>query len=77
MAINVDFVKNWSSPVVRQTYSEKDAILYALALGYGSQPNSPDELRFVYEKGMQAVPTLATTLCYPGFWITDPRMIGF
>ncbi|MDY7546124.1 MaoC/PaaZ C-terminal domain-containing protein [Glaciimonas sp. CA11.2] len=73
MAINVDFVKNWSSPVVRQTYSEKDAILYALALGYGSQPNSPDELRFVYEKGMQAVPTLATTLCYPGFWITDPR----
>jgi acyl dehydratase len=73
MSININAVKNWSFPVLRQTYSEKDTILYALSLGYGSQPASETELRFVYEHGLRAVPTMAALLCHPGFWISDPR----
>lgn len=73
MAINVDVVKDWVFPVIRQTYTEKDTILYGLSLGYGGQPTSDAELRFVYERGLMTVPTMATTLCHPGFWIADPR----
>lgn len=73
MAINVDAVRNWEFPVLTQTYSEKDTILYALALGYGTQNTDPGELKFVYEKDLEAVPTMAATLCYPGFWVSDPR----
>ena len=37
-------------------YDEDFAILYALALGAGSRP---EELRFVYEKQLRALPTMA------------------
>jgi len=73
MTMNVDMVRNWESPVLSQTYDDKDTILYALALGYGSNPTSQAELRFVYERGLVAAPTMAATLCHPGFWISDPR----
>jgi acyl dehydratase len=31
-----------------------------------------DALRYVYEDGLQALPTLAVVLGYPGFWAKDP-----
>lgn len=71
--MDVEAVRNWVFPVIRQHYSIKDSILYALSLGYGSDPLSESELSFVFEKNLQAVPTLSTTLCSPGFWISDPR----
>jgi acyl dehydratase len=71
--IDVDAVRRWDFRVVRQTYSEKDTILYGLSLGYGEDPTNEDDLRFVYERGLVAVPTMATTLCHPGFWVGDPR----
>jgi len=73
MPIDVEALKNWHFPVARETYSEKDTILYALALGYGSDPTSEAQLKFVYERNLQAVPTLASVLCHPGFWLSDPR----
>jgi hypothetical protein len=30
-------------------------------------------LHFVYEQGLKAIPTMAAILCYPGFWVSDPR----
>ena len=72
MSIHVELVRNWPFAILRQTFTEKDTVLYALALGYGSQPTDAAELSFVYEKGLQVVPTLATTLCHPGFWVSDP-----
>lgn len=71
--MNLDIVRHWPFPVIRQSYEEKNTILYALALGYGSHPTDSDELTFVYEKGLKALPTMATTLCHPGLWMTDPR----
>jgi acyl dehydratase len=73
MAIDVAAVKAWQFPVLSQGYTEKDTILYALALGYGAQPEDPSQLAFVYERGLRAVPTMVATLCHPGFWISDPR----
>lgn len=71
--IDVETVRGWQFPVLRQTYGAKDAILYALALGYGSDPLDEEQLRYVFEEGLQVVPAFANVLCYPGFWISDPR----
>ena len=73
MAIDVAALESWDFPVIRQSWTDKDSILYALSLGYGRDPEDPGQLRFVYEKALQAVPAMATTLCHPGFWISDPR----
>jgi len=44
------------------TYGDKDVMLYALGIGMGRDPMDERELPFVYEKGLQVVPTAATVL---------------
>lgn len=53
-----------------QTLDKRDTILYALGLGYGE---GIDDLPFVYEKRLKAVPSLASMLCHPGFWAQKPE----
>ena len=49
-------------------WKDKDAMLYALGVGLGSDPLNEQELPFVYENGLKAVPTLATVLAMtPGY----------
>ncbi|MES3000957.1 MAG: MaoC/PaaZ C-terminal domain-containing protein [Pseudomonadota bacterium] len=69
--MNYDAVRNWRFADVEQTYTEKDTILYALGVGYGSDPLDEGQLRFVLENGLRAAPTMATTLGYSGFWQQD------
>lgn len=71
--MDADFVRNWVSPEITQTYAVKDTILYGLSMGYGADPLDMSQLAFVYENGLKAVPTMATTLCHPGFWISEPQ----
>ncbi len=66
-------IKNWSFPEVVQDYTEKDTILYALGIGFGQEATNPDHLKYVYEQGLQAFPTMAVVLGYPGFWMKDPK----
>ena len=61
-------------PVLKQAYTEKDAILYALSLGYGADPVDPGQLQFVYEKNLRVVPSMVAVLCAPGFWLADPSL---
>jgi len=58
---------------VEHTYSFKDTILYALGLGYGSDPLDPGELAFVYEEGLKVVPSQCVVLAHPGFWVKRPE----
>lgn len=46
------------------SWTDKDAMLYALGIGMGSDPMNLDELPFVYESGLKAVPTMATTVAW-------------
>jgi acyl dehydratase len=48
----------------RFSYSDRDTMLYALAVGMGSNPLDEAELPFVYEKDLRAVPTLATVVAW-------------
>lgn len=58
-------------PVIEQNLTGRDCILYALGVGCGADPVDPQQLRYVYEKDLLALPTMASLLCYPGFWYRD------
>jgi acyl dehydratase len=50
----------------RHRLTAKDTILYALGIG-------AEELDFVYEARLRALPMMAVTLAYPGFFWRDPE----
>lgn len=60
-------------PLVRQTLTARDTILYALSVGFGQDPLDPAQLDFVDQhRTLKAVPSMAVVLGYPGFWLRDP-----
>lgn len=63
MAINYDALMAASLSDIPIHYDEKDAVLYALGVGFGSDPLDPRELPYVYEqRGPHTVPTFASML---------------
>ena len=73
MAIDYQRLKNWPFEDVEHKYTAKDTILYALGLGLGADPVDREQLRFVYEDGLKALPTMAVVLAYTGFWARNPE----
>ena len=65
--------KDWTFPDIVHHYTERDTMLYALGLGFGCDPMDAGALRFVYEKNLQVVPTMATVMGSPGIWWRDPK----
>jgi acyl dehydratase len=45
-------------------WSDRDVILYAMAIGYGRDPLSPEELPFIFERDLKVVPTFATVAAW-------------
>lgn len=72
--INAQALLTRPFPILKQAYTEKDVILYALSLGYGSDPVDPSQIKFVYEKNLSVVPSMVAVLCAPGFWLADPNL---
>jgi acyl dehydratase len=66
--VPLDYDKLMAMPplVTEHVISERDTILYALGVG-------ATELRHVYEDGLQALPTMAVIVAYPGFFAKNPR----
>ena len=73
MPIDYVALKSWPFPDVEHRYTARDTMLYALGLGCGSDPTDPDELQFVFEEGLRALPTMAVVLGGPGFWIRNEK----
>lgn len=73
MPLNIDAIAALALPDAIQPLTARDTIIYALGLGYGEDPLDTQELSFVYEAGLKTVPSLANTLCHPGFWSQDPQ----
>ena len=71
MAINYDKLLALKIPKAEHSYTDKDAMLYALGVGLGHDPLDGKQLDFVYEKNLKALPTFACLLGYPGFWVRD------
>ena len=73
MAIDPEKLLSWPFAEVEQSYSVKDAILYALGIGVGYDPKDRSQLPFLFEEAdFQVFPTMAAVLAWPGFWLRDP-----
>ncbi len=72
MTIDYDVLMAWPFPDTEQTYTEKDTILYALGVGFGADPLDVGQLRYVYEEGLAALPSMAVVLGSSGLWMRDP-----
>ncbi|PWE31456.1 3-alpha,7-alpha,12-alpha-trihydroxy-5-beta-cholest-24-enoyl-CoA hydratase [Pararhodobacter marinus] len=70
--LHIDTVMGWKIEPVEQTITDTDCLLYALSLGYGRDPLDRTELPFVYEQGLRVVPSIASVLARPPFWMRDP-----
>ena len=69
MAIDANKLLSWKFTEIEHAYTEKDTILYALGLGCGSEAGDADDLKYVYEEGLLALPTMAVVLASPGNWL--------
>lgn len=66
MALRYPEILSLASPAAEIAYTRRDAMLYALSVGVGNDGLGEDELRFVYEKDLRVVPTLAANLLPQG-----------
>lgn len=72
MAIDYDTLRHWPIPDIERTYTARDTILYALGLGFGQDPCDEEQLRFVLEDRLEALPSMALVLAYPPVWFSAP-----
>ena len=73
MSIQAETLLNHGFPELRQSYAERDAILYALGVGLGADPLDERDLDYLVETRLKVLPTFAATLASPGMWIRDPQ----
>lgn len=71
MPIEYDKLLAIKIPDVAHSYGDRETILYALGLGLGLDPMSEEALAFVTETRLRALPTMASVLGYPGFWLRN------
>lgn len=74
MPLNYRYIKNRVFEPITQTYTRRDTMLYAVGIGAAiTAVDSPDDMRFVYEPQLTALPTMAAVLALPSFWVAEPE----
>lgn len=69
MAIDYAALMALDIPERACSYDEPETMLYALGVGFGTDPVDSRELGFVHEASLQAVPTMATVIGWDRSWI--------
>jgi acyl dehydratase len=64
MAIDYEAVMQLKATGTPFSYGDREAMLYALGIGFGRDPLNEAELPFVYENGLRTVPTLSTVVSW-------------
>lgn len=72
MSIDYERLKQRAFAPIEQAYTVRDTMLYALGVGCGADPLDALDLPYVYERDLQALPSMATVLGSPGFWLGQP-----
>src|SRR4029079_11878684 len=72
MPVDPGRLLSYPVPEITQALTRRDTIIYALSVGLGADPMDREQLRFVYEEDLRALPTMAVVLGYPGFWLKRP-----
>ncbi|MEX1236255.1 MAG: MaoC/PaaZ C-terminal domain-containing protein [Roseovarius sp.] len=73
MPLDPDVLMSMQIDPVRRRYDWRDSALYALGLGYGADPVDAAQLRYVQERGQQAMPTMVNVLGHDGSWMKRPE----
>jgi acyl dehydratase len=74
MPLNPDYIENRVFEPVRHHYHARDTMLYAVGVGVARDLDRwPEDLKYVYEPNLAALPTLAVVLAQPGFWVAEPE----
>ena len=71
--INPEKLLKWNFKETIQEYSRRDTMLYALSLGFGTNPLDGWQLSHVLEDRLRAFPTMALVLAHPGPWTALPE----
>jgi acyl dehydratase len=71
MPIDYEKLIRFPIPAAEGSYTERDTMLYALAVGMGADPVDPRELRFVFERELAVLPTMATVLTWDDRWMYE------
>lgn len=66
MPLDQEKMVNFEYPETEHSYTERDAMFYALSVGFGAEPNDLDQLKFIYEKNLQALPMMAGVIGWLG-----------
>lgn len=72
----LDYAKltNMRFEPIRHTYTRRDTMLYALGVGVGANdPTDAGDLKYLYEKGLVALPTQAVTLGAGAMLLAQPE----
>ena len=73
MSLDYQRIKSWPIEKVALRYAKRDTILYALGAGAAMEnPLAPQDIQFVYEKSLKALPTFAAVLAGNSDWLADP-----
>jgi len=74
--MNLEKLMTHRIPGQRCELTARDAILYALGVGYGDRPGNESDLSLVYEgsPSFQVLPSMANVLAHPGLWIAHPDL---
>lgn len=75
MRLSYEQLLNYELPEVRQRYTARDTMLYALSVGLGRDPLDLPDLAYVgRQHDPLALPWMAVVLGYPGFWLKAPEI---
>jgi acyl dehydratase len=69
MPIDYDTLMKFRIPATEARYTERDTMLYALAVGMGADPTDRRELRFVTEGALGVLPTMTTVMAWDDAWL--------
>jgi len=66
MPIDRDRLLSFARPSTIVPYTDRDVLLYAVAVGAG-----PEDLRFVYERDLTVIPSFANSLAFDDGWLGE------
>ena len=82
--INYEKLKAYDTGDVQVQYGPRDCIIYSLGIGVGLDPMDKEQIRFVYERGLEAFPTMAGVIGWvgrslstnPEFGVDEKRVVA-
>lgn len=72
MTLNYEKIMAHNPGDIAVRYTKNDSIFYALSIGIGMDPMDAGQLKYVYERDLEAFPAMASSLGWMGR-LTDPE----